>query len=50
MSAWALCLSGAGLLILLGMLAGVWIATGHFRLLLDDEQDKIASCRPPMRI
>lgn len=37
-------LAGAGLLILLGVLAGTWAATGHFRPLLDEQQDKSAQC------
>ncbi len=45
MSAWALRLGGAGLLILLGMTVGTWATTSHFRPLLDDEQDRAASCK-----
>lgn len=45
MSSWALRLSGAGLLILLGMVVGTWATTSHFRPLLDDEQDRAASCK-----
>ncbi|MGV8567207.1 MAG: hypothetical protein ACWA7E_04160 [Pseudomonas asiatica] len=37
--------AGAGLLILLGMALGAWAATGHFRPLLDAEQDQAASCK-----
>ena len=35
---------GAGLLVLLGMAVGTWATTSHFRPLLDDEQDKAATC------
>lgn len=45
MSVWALRLGGAGFLILMGMVVGTWAATGHFRPLLDAEQDQVASCR-----
>lgn len=45
MSAWALRAAGAGLLILLGMLIGTWATTGHFRPLLDAEQNQVASCK-----
>jgi len=41
---WATRIAGAGLLILIGMMAGVWAAAGHFRPLLDDQQDKSAQC------
>lgn len=44
MSAWALRLTGAGLLVLLGMAVGSWATTSHFRPLLDGEQDKSATC------
>lgn len=44
MTAWALRLTGAGLLILLGMAVGTWAATHHFRPLLDDQQDLAAQC------
>lgn len=37
-------LAGAGLLILLGVLAGIWATTGHFRPLLDDQQNLSAQC------
>ncbi len=36
---------GAGLLILLGMAVGTWATSSHFRPLLDDEQDRAASCK-----
>ncbi|WP_313645896.1 hypothetical protein [Pseudomonas sp.] len=45
MSAWAWRAAGAGLLILLGMLIGTWATTGHFRPLLDAEQNQVASCK-----
>lgn len=35
---------GAVLLILLGMVVGAWAVTGHFRPLLDAEQEQSASC------
>ncbi|MDR2306831.1 MAG: hypothetical protein LBE53_06505 [Paucimonas sp.] len=44
MSSWALRLTGAGLLILLGMAVGTWATTHHFRPLLDDQQDLAAQC------
>jgi len=43
-TAWLLRAAGAGLLILLGMVVGAWATTGHFRPLLDDQQDKAAQC------
>ena len=45
MSAWPLRLAGACLLILAGMLVGAWVATGHFRPLLDAEQSQVSSCK-----
>jgi len=45
MSAWALRAAGAGLLTVLGMLIGTWATTGHFRPLLDAEQNLVASCK-----
>lgn len=45
MNAWALRLTGAGLLILLGMTVGAWVTTGHFRPLLDAEHDQATSCK-----
>lgn len=45
MSAWVLRLTGAGLLILLGMAVGTWATTTHFRPLLDGQQDQAASCK-----
>lgn len=44
MTAWAMRLAGAGLLILLGMAVGAWATIHHFRPLLDDQQDKTAQC------
>lgn len=44
MIAWALRLTGAGLLVLLGMALGTWATTSHFRPLLDDQQNKAALC------
>ena len=45
MSVLALRAVGACLLVLLGFVAGTWATIGHFRPLLDDEQDKVASCK-----
>ncbi|PIK77182.1 hypothetical protein [Pseudomonas sp. 382] len=45
MKSWALRSIGAGLLILMGMLVGVWAASGHFRTLLDAEKDQVATCK-----
>ncbi|MFW3895272.1 hypothetical protein [Pseudomonas bharatica] len=45
MSAWALRLTGAGLLILLGMAVGTWATTAHFRPLLDAEQEQVTTCK-----
>ncbi|MEZ1436425.1 hypothetical protein QVM41_09020 [Pseudomonas shirazica] len=45
MSAWVARLTGAGLLILLGMVVGAWATIGHFRPLLDAEQDQVATCK-----
>lgn len=36
---------GAGLLILAGMLLIAWITTGHFRPLLDAEQNQVFNCK-----
>ncbi|WP_372822499.1 hypothetical protein ACCE15_09225 [Pseudomonas parafulva] len=44
MSAWLLRLTGAGLLILLGMAVGTWATTSHFRPLLDRQQDQVTQC------
>lgn len=44
MNGWVTRLAGAGLLILIGMMAGTWAATGHFRPLLDAQQDKATQC------
>ncbi|WP_054892265.1 MULTISPECIES: hypothetical protein [unclassified Pseudomonas] len=44
MSAWALRLAGAGLLILLGIAVGTWTTSSHFRPLLDAEQDQVTQC------
>lgn len=38
-------LTGAGLLILLGMVVGAWATTGHFRPLLDAEQEQTTTCK-----
>lgn len=45
MKAWALRLTGAGLLILLGLAVGTWATTSHFRPLLDTEQGQVATCK-----
>ncbi|UVM53475.1 hypothetical protein LOY37_13910 [Pseudomonas sp. B21-012] len=45
MSAWALRVAGAGLLILLGIAVGTWATTSHFRPLLDAEQDQATQCK-----
>ncbi|MHA6195516.1 hypothetical protein ACX3YG_14220 [Pseudomonas wadenswilerensis] len=45
MSVLALRAAGACLLVLLGFVAGTWATTGHFRPLLDGEQDKVVSCK-----
>lgn len=45
MSVLALRAVGACLLVLLGFVAGTSVTTGHFRPLLDDEQDKVAGCK-----
>lgn len=44
MNAWLLRAAGAALLILLGIGAGTWATTRHFRPLLDAEQDQGAAC------
>ena len=44
MSAWLARTAGAGLLILAGMVVGSWATTNHFRPVLDDAQDKVATC------
>ncbi|HEK1767584.1 TPA: hypothetical protein SMR47_001503 [Pseudomonas putida] len=44
MSAWALRLAGAGLLILLGIAVGTWATTNHFRPILDAAQSEAAVC------
>ena len=45
MSAWALRLSGAGLLILLGVAVGAWVTTSHFRPILDAAQARATTCK-----
>ncbi|MCE0865591.1 hypothetical protein LU674_024570 [Pseudomonas alloputida] len=44
MNDWVMRLAGAGLMILLGVAVGVWLATSHFRPALDEEQDRVAAC------
>lgn len=44
MNGWVTRLAGAGMLILLGMVVGIWATTRHFRPILDAEQDQMASC------
>lgn len=44
MNAWALRAAGAGLLLIIGIAIGIWIATSHFRPVLDEEQDLVAAC------
>ncbi|PBJ97563.1 hypothetical protein CMV24_02270 [Pseudomonas plecoglossicida] len=44
MSTWLLRVSGAGLLVLLGIAVGGWATTRHFRPALDAEQDRVAAC------
>ncbi|MNG74480.1 hypothetical protein D3C76_892260 [compost metagenome] len=38
-------IAGGGLLILLGVAVGVWVATAHFRPLLDAEQLEVGACK-----
>lgn len=45
MSPWFLRLTGACLLVLLGMAVGAWATNSHFRPLLDDEQNQVAACK-----
>lgn len=45
MTSLAMRAAGAGLLIMLGVLLGIWSATRHFRPLLDAEQNQVASCK-----
>lgn len=45
MKAWVLRLTGAGLLVLLGMAVGAWATTTHFRPLLDAEQEQANTCK-----
>ena len=44
MSTWLLRVSGAGLLVLLGIAVGGWATTSHFRPALDEEQNRVAAC------
>lgn len=44
MNGWALRLIGSCLLILLGVSAGAWVTTSHFRPALDEVQDRFAAC------
>lgn len=44
MNDWVMRLAGAGLMALLGVAVGVWLATSHFRPALDKEQDRVAAC------
>lgn len=37
--------AGACLLILIGVLVGIWASTRHFRPLLDAEQDQVTNCK-----
>ena len=45
MSSWLARTAGAGLLMLLGMAVGIWAAAGHFRPLLDAEQEQAITCK-----
>lgn len=45
MSAWVLRLTGAGLLLLLGMAVGTWVTTSHFRPILDAAQGQATTCK-----
>jgi hypothetical protein len=38
-------IAGGGLLILLGVALGIWVATAHFRPLLDAEQLQAGACK-----
>ncbi|WP_176514425.1 hypothetical protein [Pseudomonas faucium] len=44
MTSWAMRAACAGLLILAGMFVGGWIATSHFRPVLDAAQDQASVC------
>ena len=44
MSTWLLRVTGAGLLVLLGIAVGGWATTSHFRPALDTAQDRVAAC------
>lgn len=44
MSTWLLRVTGAGLLVLLGIAVGGWAATSHFRPVLDTAQDLVTAC------
>ncbi|HDS1781058.1 TPA: hypothetical protein QEM49_005660 [Pseudomonas putida] len=44
MNDWVARVAGACLLILIGVMTGTWAATGHFRPLLDEQQDNAAQC------
>ncbi|MGY2285148.1 hypothetical protein [Pseudomonas gingeri] len=45
MNAWIVRTLGAGLLIVLGMAMGAWATTSHFRPVLDEAQDQVATCK-----
>lgn len=44
MNTWLLRGAAGGLLILFGIAVGAWLATSHFRPVLDEEQDRVAAC------
>ncbi len=44
MKGWALRVTGAGMLLLLGMVVGTWATTSHFRPVLDQVQDQASVC------
>ena len=44
MNVWALRAAGVGLLLIIGIAIGVWIATNHFKPALDEEQNRVAAC------
>lgn len=44
MNVWALRVAGVGLLLVIGIAIGVWMAINHFQPALDEEQDRVAAC------
>ena len=44
-NAWGLRLVSTGLVLLVGMMVGYWVASGHFRAVVDTERHQLVSCK-----